>query len=56
MLQGAGLPDDEDDEELQLDLLQWNEDDAFEEFMHKLDEASGILDADGVRIRLLKTI
>ncbi len=50
VLQGAGLPDDEDDDELQLDLLQWNEDEAFENFMQKLDEASGTQDADAVRI------
>lgn len=54
VLQGAGLPDDEDDDELQLDLLQWNEDEAFETFMHKLDDASGINDAEGVRIESFK--
>ena len=49
VLQGAGLPDDEEDEELQLDLLQWNEAGAFENFLRKMGD-EGLDDDDSVRV------
>lgn len=39
VLQGAGLPDDDDDDEdFPLDLQQWNEVDAFEDFIATQDD------------------
>ena len=41
VIQGAGLPnDDEDDDDFALDLQQWNEVDAFEDFIASQDEES----------------
>jgi hypothetical protein len=41
VIQGSGLPnDDDDDDDFPLDLQQWNEVDAFEEFIASQDEDS----------------